>query len=155
MSRIERRYRSLETILVLRRLAERKSRSAALVAEQRVIEARRQRTAEREGLDAAVENWAQFTASDRFSPELALVWGRAVNGQLERLEAAGTALAEEEMTFARRQGEHRLASANSECAEALWRKARLRFDSWREERALAELVDAGTRRRIAATGAAR
>lgn len=153
MSRTERRYRSLETILVLRKLAERRSQSALLLAEQRVAEARRQQDAERERLDETVEDWARFTAGSAFTPELALVWGRAVNGQVERLNAAGTALSEEQDAFTRRQGEHHLANAQRECAQVLWRKARLRFDAWREERALAELVDAGTRRRLSGSGA--
>ncbi|WP_088307337.1 hypothetical protein [Novosphingobium sp. B 225] len=155
MSRTERRYRSLATILELRGLVERRAKSAAMAAEQRVAEARRQQQAEQDQLTSTVDSWAAFTASARFSPELALGWGQAVNHQVERVDAAGTALGEEQAAFLRSQHEHRRANADRECAQALWRKARLRFAAWREEQVLAELVDAGTRQRLTGKRGAR
>ena len=148
MSRVQHRNASLQAIVQLRRLVERRAQSATMVAEQRVIQAKHQQHAEHERLDETVSQWAALFDGGVLEPELVQSWGGAVNRQVKRLDAAGLALVDEQQQLTAAQKSQYRASAETDCAEALWRRARVRYAAWREELALAEVGDAITRQHM-------
>lgn len=145
MSRVRNRYRSLETILGLRRLVERQARSATLLAEQRVDSAKRQQDSEHSRLEETVSAWTALHQGGSFAPELVVSWSGAVNRQVERLDAASAALQGEQSELQHARTRQNVAGSERDCAEALWRRARFRYAAWREEQAMAEVGDAITR----------
>lgn len=78
MSRVQHRNASLQAIVQLRRLIERRAQSVTMLAEQRVIQAKHQQHAEHERLDETVSQWAALFDGGVLEPELVQSWGGAV-----------------------------------------------------------------------------